>query len=212
MQNSTFFSTFVSKNETAEYKQLNDKSNISNLTNDKLLEKFIEPNDSTFFGELYRRHIPLVYGLCLKYLENEAAAHDAVMDIFESLFQKIAQYEIQNFNSWLYSVSKNHCLQVIRQEKRINFVNIEEVRVENDPFFTLIDRQEVVEEESTALNYCMTTLSDEQQTSIRYFYMEEKSYADIVVLTGFSLNSVKSYIQNGKRNLKNCITKVLAKN
>ena len=191
---------------------MNDKTNISNLTDDELLEKFIKTNDSTFFGELYRRHIPLVYGLCLKYLENEAAAHDAVMDIFENLFEKIAQYKIQNFNSWLYSVSKNHCFQVIRQEKHINFVNIEEVRVENDPFFTLIDRQEAAEEESAALNYCMTTLTDEQQVSIRYFYMEEKSYADIVVLTGFALSKVKSYIQNGKRNLRNCIVRVLEKN
>ena len=191
---------------------MNNKEEIAHLTSEELLEKFTKTRDSVFFGELYRRHIPLVYGLCLKYLENEAAAHDAVMDIFESLFEKIAQYDIQNFNSWLYSVSKNHCFQVLRKEKRTIFVNIDDVSVENDPFFTLIDKQDAAEEENAALNYCMTALSEEQQTSIRYFYMEEKSYADIVALTGFTLNSVKSYIQNGKRNLKNCITRVLAKN
>ena len=188
---------------------MSSKEEIAHLTSEELLEKFTKTRDSAFFGELYRRHIPLVYGLCLKYLENEAAAHDAVMDIFEGLFEKMAQYNIQNFNSWLYSVSKNHCFQILRKEKRTIFVNIDDVGVENDPFFTLIDKQDAAEEENAALNYCMTTLSDEQQTSIRYFYMEEKSYADIVALTGFTLNSVKSYIQNGKRNLKNCITRVL---
>jgi RNA polymerase sigma-70 factor (ECF subfamily) len=190
---------------------LRDKKKISKLDNEELLKQFFQTRDSVFFGELYRRNIPLVYGLCLKYLENEESARDAVMDIFENLLEKIAQYDIQNFNSWLYSVSKNHCLHVIRKEKRTIFVNIEDVGVENDVFFTLIDKQET-EEENAALKYCMTTLPDEQQTSISYFYLEEKSYADIVVLTGFALNQVKSYIQNGKRNLKNCIIKVLTKN
>ncbi|MDR0334163.1 MAG: sigma-70 family RNA polymerase sigma factor [Dysgonamonadaceae bacterium] len=188
-----------------------NKKKISKLDEEELLKQFFQTHESAFFGELYRRYIPLVYGLCLKYLENEELAHDAVMDIFEDLLGKIAQYEIQNFNSWLYSVAKNHCLHVIRKEKRTIFVNIEDAGVENNDFFTLIDKQET-EEKNAALKYCMTTLPDEQQTSINYFYLEEKSYADIVVLTGFALNQVKSYIQNGKRNLKNCITKVLAKN
>jgi RNA polymerase sigma-70 factor (ECF subfamily) len=184
---------------------LKGKEKISNLENEELLKQFVQTRNPALFGELYRRHIPLVYGLCLKYLADEASAHDAVMDIFESLFEKIAQYDIQNFNSWLYSVAKNHCLQIIRKEKRTIFVNIDDVGVENDVFFTLIDRQET-EEEIAALKYCMQKLPDEQHTSIRYFYMEEKSYADIVALTGFTLSKVKSYIQNGKRNLKNCIT------
>jgi RNA polymerase sigma-70 factor (ECF subfamily) len=195
----------------SQHKQLINKKKISKLDEEELLKQFFQTHESAFFGELYRRYIPLVYGLCLKYLENEESAHDAVMDIFEDLLGKIAQYKVQNFSSWLYSVSKNHCLHVIRKGKRTIFVNIEDVGVENDDFFTLIDKQES-EEENAALKYCMTTLPDEQQTSINYFYLEEKSYADIVILTGFALNQVKSYIQNGKRNLKNCITKVLAKN
>jgi RNA polymerase sigma-70 factor (ECF subfamily) len=187
------------------------KEKISKSNNEELLEQFFQTRNSDFFGELYRRNIPLVYGLCLKYLENEESARDAVMDIFENLLEKIAQYEIQNFNSWLYSVSKNHCLHIIRKEKRTIFVNIDDISVENDDFFTLIDKPET-DEENAALNYCLTTLPVEQKQSINYFYLEEKSYADIVELTGFALNKVKSYIQNGKRNLKNCIIKVLAEN
>ena len=55
----------------------------------------------------------------------------------------------------------------------------------------------------------MKELGEEQRRSIEYFYYENRSYADIVDLTGYPLNKVKSFIQNGKRNLKNCITKIL---
>ena len=187
---------------------MKNNSKISDLTNEELLKIFLESGDVAYFGELYRRYVPLTYGLCLKYLNNTDAAHDAVMDIFENLIQKISKYEINNFHSWLYSVAKNHCLLMLRKEKQTSFVNIEDAFVENEDFFTLIDKPQS-EEEMAALAHCLETLPENQRSSINFFYIEEKSYADIVEITGFTLNNVKSFIQNGKRNLKSCIIKVL---
>ena len=130
------------------------------------------------------------------------------MDIFEALVEKVPQYEINNFRTWLYSVVKNHCLQVLRKDKQINYINIEEGFVENQTIFTLTDIAQS-QEETEALEYCLTTLPEEQRVSINYFFYDDKSYADIVDLTGFALSKVKSYIQNGKRNLKGCIIQVL---
>jgi RNA polymerase sigma-70 factor (ECF subfamily) len=183
---------------------------IESYTDEDLLAFIKKSNDSKFIGELYRRYIPLVYGLCLKYLNNQEKAQDAVMDVFALLVDKMANYEIKNFSTWLYSVAKNHCFQIIRKEKQTISVNIEDVVVENDASFTLLDKQQS-DEEVEALNYCMTTLCEEQRTSINYFFYEEKSYAEIVDLTGYALGQVKSYIQNGKRNLKNCVVQFLSK-
>jgi RNA polymerase sigma-70 factor (ECF subfamily) len=90
-------------------------------------------------------------------------------------------------------------------------VNIDDIAMENEDFFTLIDKEQS-EEEITALKYCMETLTVEQQISVKLFYYENLSYADIVEQTGYILSKVKSYIQNGKRNLKSCIIKVLKTN
>ncbi|MBK5196461.1 MAG: sigma-70 family RNA polymerase sigma factor [Proteiniphilum sp.] len=162
-----------------------------------------------FFGELYRRYIPMVYGLCLKYLANGADAQDAVMDLFEDVSQKIKRYEIQNFHTWLYSVAKNHCLLRLRKENKAFFVQFEEAVMENGSFFTLLDREKSDDEEVSALAFCMNELGEEQRRSIEFFYYQEKSYADIVTMTGYTLDKVKSYIQNGKRNLKNCVKRIL---
>ncbi|MGI6047426.1 MAG: RNA polymerase sigma factor [Petrimonas sp.] len=182
--------------------------NIAKLSNEELFEIYKKEHQTVHFHELYRRYIPMLYGLCLKYLGNEQDAQDAVMDLFENLTEKVSNYEITNFHSWLYTVAKNHCLLKIRKEKQVYFEDINEAVMENGDFFTLLD-EEKSNEEKSALEYCMTELNEEQRTSIEYFYYENKSYADIVLLTGYSLNKVKSYIQNGKRNLKNCITRVL---
>ena len=202
------FFTFVQLNNLAHRIFLKNKQKISDYSNEELLATFIESGDAAFFGELYRRYIPLVFGLCLKYLNNRDEAHDAVMDLFETLLEKVPLYEIKNFNTWLYSVAKNHCLLKLRKEKQTSFVNIDDAFVENEDYFTLLDKPQT-EEEMAALAHCMEALPDKQKISIRFFYIEEKSYADIVDLTGFTLNKVKSFIQNGKRNLKSCILKVL---
>lgn len=150
----------------------------------------------------------MLYGLCLKYLRNEQDAQDAVMDLFEYLNEKISNYEIANYHSWLYTVAKNHCLLKLRKDKQMFFEDINDKIMENSDFFTLLDEDKSNEEQS-ALEYCMKELGKEQRATVEYFYYENKSYADIVLLTGYSLNNVKSYIQNGKRNLKNCITRIL---
>lgn len=188
---------------------MKNSDKITNLGNDQLLLLYRENGNPDYFGELFRRYIPLLYGLCLKYLGKEEDAQDAVMDLFESLSENVRRYDIHNFHTWLYSVAKNHCLQRLRHEKQTVFINIDQSVMENSNFFTLIDKEQQSDDEKSALNFCMKALNEEQHASIHYFYFEEKSYADIASLTGYPLEKVKSYIQNGKRNLKNCIVKFL---
>jgi RNA polymerase sigma-70 factor (ECF subfamily) len=196
------------KTFTIKHNHLEKSNKITTLSNDELLVLFQKNGNPAHFGELFRRYIPLLYGLCLKYLGKEEDAHDAVMDLFENLSEKVRQYTIKNFHTWLYSVAKNHCLQRLRNEKRTIFVNIDSSVMENGDFFTLLDTEQSGDEKS-ALDFCMKKLNGEQHTSISLFYFEEKSYADIVSLTGYPLEKVKSYIQNGKRNLKNCIVQFM---
>jgi len=175
-------------------------------SDDELLNQFIQTANQEFLGLLYSRYIPLVYGLCLKYLQQIEDAEDAVNNIYEELTQKIHNYKIDNFKTWLYSVAKNHCLQILRKEKNIIFEDFSVQNMESDDFEHLLDVCEDKEKEN-ALNYCLDTLPVEQRQCVVHFFFDNFSYNDIVEKTGFALNKVKSYIQNGKRNLKICILK-----
>jgi len=177
-------------------------------SDDELLTQFVQTSNQELLGQLYSRYIPLVYGLCLKYLQQKEDAEDAVNNIYEELTRKVHKYQIDNFKTWLYSVAKNHCFQVLRKEKNRIFEEIDTRVMESDDFEHLIDADENKEKEN-ALNYCLTTLPEEQRLCIVHFFFDDLSYADIVEKTGFALNKVKSYIQNGKRNLKICILKIV---
>ena len=68
------------------------KRTISKLSDEELLTHYAQSGDTEYFGELYNRYIPLLYGLCLKYLSDEARAQDAVMQLFEELLSKVSKY------------------------------------------------------------------------------------------------------------------------
>ncbi len=173
---------------------------------DRLLAAFVETGDATWFGELYGRYMPLVYGLCLKYLGNAADAEDAVMELFEELVPKIENYRIKNFRTWLWSVARNHCLQRLRREKRTVRVDFEDRIVESAPFLHLLS-EGADEAALTTLERCMGKLPERQREAVAMFFIEKRSYADIADATLGEVKGVKSYIQNGKRNLRLCLEK-----
>jgi RNA polymerase sigma-70 factor (ECF subfamily) len=182
------------------------KKNISILPDEELLLQYKNSGDSLYFGELYNRYIPLIYGVCLKYFRDEDKAQDTVMQVFENLLPKISQYNIEVFRTWIYSVVKNQCLQVLRKENREISVDFSANYMELDEILHLLEEEED-EERMDALKNCLEKLPEQQRMSIQCFFMEEMSYAEIVDTTNYTLNQVKSYIQNGKRNLKICIEK-----
>ena len=174
-------------------------------TDEELLLLYKNSGKSDYFGKLYDRYIPLVYGLCLKYLQNEDDAQDAVMQLFEELIAKVLKHDIQTFRTWLYTVSKNHCMQILREKERSLNVEFRPDFMESDNILNLLDEEEDNSELIKALHYCLEKLPEQQRVSIVRFFNEGLSYAEIVDATGFPLTKVKSYIQNGKRNLKICM-------
>jgi RNA polymerase sigma-70 factor, ECF subfamily len=190
------------------YKFLKKRLLLQTYKDHELLNKYKETLDAEYFGILYSRYIPLLYGLCLKYFKDEYKAQDAVMQVFENLLTKILEYNIDNFKSWVYKVSKNHCLQQLRAENKEIKIDFNLDIVESEDILHLLDEKEGVKKYSI-LEECISKLPEPQKISIVSFFFNDKSYRDICDATQYSLKSVKSYIQNGKRNLKFCLEKKL---
>lgn len=180
-------------------------------SDENLLSEYLKTRDMEVLGELYKRYMHLVYGVCLKYFKERTTSQDAVIQIFEKLVIEIDKHEIRNFKSWLYVVTKNHCLMEIRKTnpgKIISVAGENEMAVfmENDLELHPIDR-EADEINEQALNDCIEKLKEEQKNCIRLFYFESKSYREICSILSLEEKKVKSFIQNGKRNLKICLEK-----
>jgi RNA polymerase sigma factor (sigma-70 family) len=187
-------------------KFIKNTSRLKQLEDAALITQYKATGDLEILGVLYNRYMHLVFGVCLNYLKDEEQSKDAVMQIFEELIVKVKAHEIQNFKSWLHVLSRNHCLMVLRKASKNNIVSLDESFVENTDFVHL-DIEDTKEQQLSVMEKCMETLNTEQRICVDLFYLQEKCYKEIVDITGYDMLKVKSYIQNGKRNLKICIEK-----
>lgn len=183
------------------------KKNLKNKDDQQLLLDYLADGDLEVLGELFGRYMHLVYGVALKYLKNRDEAKDAVTQIFERLIIEIPKFEIQNFKSWLFVVTKNFCLMEIRKEKanknRFDKFSVDQ-NMESANLVHPID-EDVNATMQKNLNHCIERLKKEQKDCIQLFYYQEKGYKEIAEELVLAEKKVKSYIQNGKRNLKICL-------
>jgi len=180
------------------------------LTDAELVLAYKKSADINLVGDLFQRYMDLVYGVCLKYLKNPENAQDSVISIFEELVSKLQKHEIDNFKAWLYTLSKNHCLMRLRSEKRQIVVNLDVELMQSEENVHLNGELEK-EENFKKLDYCLNQLQEDQRRVIELFYLQSKCYNEISAETGMEWNTVRSFIQNGRRNLKICMESSAAK-
>ncbi|WP_379087482.1 RNA polymerase sigma factor [Pedobacter sp. UC225_65] len=187
-------------------KFIKNTARINEQDDSSLIAAYKESGNLEVLGTLYNKYMHLVFGVCLNYFKDEEQSKDAVMQIFEELVVKLKVHEVQNFKSWLHVLSRNHCLMALRKASKNPTVAMEDNFVENADFVHL-DIDDTRETQLSVMEKCMETLPEEQRKSVDLFYLQEKCYKEVAEITGYDMLKVKSYIQNGKRNLKICIEK-----
>lgn len=175
----------------------------SKLSDEELLQLYRHSGDNIWLGHLLQRYTILLLGIAMKYLNEKNAAYDAVQQIFLKSLSQLPAGEIGNFKGWLYILMRNHCLQIIRDKKHfaateaLDYVPADNLDIES------LQKQEV---DLKRLQVALTQLPEAQRRCIDAFYLEHKSYQQIMAECGFSFAEVKSHIQNGKRRLRILLT------
>ncbi len=177
---------------------------ISSAASDsELLEEYKTSGSLDILGELYQRYMELVYGVCLKYLNDPEDAKDGVINIFEELIGKLRKHNVDNFKGWLYQLTKNHCLMLLRKHKTVPVnIDLSFMQIEENVH---LDDELNKEENFNQMQYCMGQLLQQQRQVIELFYLKGKCYKEIAEITEIEVNKVRSFIQNGRRNLKICM-------
>jgi len=177
----------------------------------ELIGRFKKSGDLEDLSALYSRYMHLVYGVCLKYLNDRESSKDAVMQIFEKLSVDLLNHEVENFKSWLHVLTRNFCLMKLRSEKtkkeKEEKIKKDAIIFMESPYEMHHENGQAMDSDINALKNCIEKLNEEQKKCVSLFYLEEKCYQEIADSSGYDLKKVKSHIQNGKRNLKICLEK-----
>jgi RNA polymerase sigma factor (sigma-70 family) len=177
------------------------------ISDNELLEYYYADNNQEWIGILLQRYTLLLLGVCMKYLKDETEARDCVQQVFLKVLTEAPKYKIEFFKSWLYMVAKNHCLMRLRDKGGKGTKELADHHLAEEE----TDKGDLLQTEVTydLLEESINELNEEQKICITFFYLQKQSYQQVTERTGFSLMQVKSYIQNGKRNLKIILEKKL---
>lgn len=171
------------------------------MSDEDIIQRYLQTDENAMVGELYNRYARLVFGLSLKYLKNKEESKDLLLGVFERLLVDLKKYEIKNFKSWLYTYTKNECLMFLRK-KSLNVIESDVFEANVRAYDDEVELENSAEDKLVVLEKHVSTLAYEQQQCIRMFFMENKSYQQISDETGLTFKQIKSFIQNGKRNLR----------
>jgi RNA polymerase sigma factor (sigma-70 family) len=177
----------------------------SDITDKELIAAYKSSNDLSYVSTLYQRYMDLVFGVCLKYFKDGEKSKDAVMDIYEELCKKLKLHEVDNFKGWLQVLARNYCLMQLRSPRNMKTTEFNADFMQSNQATHLENGILEKEENFKKLEECMGQLTAEQKQSIELFFLQKKCYNEIAAITGYEWSKVRSYIQNGKRNLKLCM-------
>lgn len=189
---------------------------IKSKSDHELVADFKATGNSIVVGELFRRYKHLVLGVCRKYLKDDDESQDVQMQIFEKLLTDLHKHEIDQFKAWLYMVTRNTCLMYLRslKSKKAGQAEMQKV-LEQD--MEIESSLHLSDEGSNnrmldLMEQMLEQLQETQKICVDMFYLKKKTYKEIHEATGYSMNEVKSYIQNGKRSLKLLMDRQLNEN
>lgn len=183
-------------------------------TDEELLSLFYKDGNNYWLGNLLERYTLLMLGVCLKYLKNMEDAKDAVQQVCTSIITNLSKHNIQNFKAWILVVTRNYCLMQFRKNAGKRNIELTDKLYIEDASTSKAELEEQWLKEVTLekITESLLELNEDQRVCMDFFYLQQKSYKDIMALTGFDFNQVKTHIQNGKRNLKLIVMQKLKEN
>ncbi|MCU0327462.1 MAG: sigma-70 family RNA polymerase sigma factor [Chitinophagales bacterium] len=185
-------------------------SNIAQLSDEELIKMYRFSHDEKYLAELFLRYTALVFAVAIKHLKNQKEAEEITLTVFNKISSDLKRYEIKNFSKWLHNLIKNICIVETKKrnatEEESKMILIEELNTDEDEMFINVNVKETADQnikfDSNNLRIAIDTLSENQKVCIDLFYIQNKSYQEVSEITGFTINQVKTNIQNGKRLLK----------
>lgn len=164
---------------------------FESLTDDELIERFQEADDSAFRA-LYKRHQPKIFQTVAYYIKDRTLAEDLSQEAFIKIVTSLRQgryCEKGKFLQWALRLVHNHCLDYLRRKNNTAYVPdftdtvLTHLAVPSAEM-TLINQQTAAQ-----LNALVAKLSPEQKIVLHYRHVEELSFKEIAHLTNTSVNT-----------------------
>jgi len=179
---------------------------------DAVLMLRVKRGDRAAFAGLVEKYKQPVLNFVFRSLRDEAEAEDVAQNVFLQVYKSRARYErTAKFSTWLFTITRNLCLNEIRRRSRHPAESLEESHPESDdvPARQYEDKKVFLPTENllhgelaSKIEEALAALPEAQRTAILLCRRDELSYEEIAEVLDCSLSATKSLIHRGRETLK----------
>ncbi len=167
-------------------------------TDQQLIERYLQ-GDRESMGILYQRYSEKVYAKCLSFMKNADEAYDLTQDILLKSFEKMKTFRgTASFSTWLYSITVNHCTEVLRKKKNKHYTDIDtcyHLEEEASEDIDVLMEQELQFEQVKTLLDGMPEL-DRQLLVLKY--EQKKSIKELQEMFGLGASAIKMRLSRAR--------------
>jgi RNA polymerase sigma-70 factor (ECF subfamily) len=168
------------------------------LTDEEVIDKYLATQSSVYFSILYDRFITKVYSKCISLLKDEVKAQDAAQEIFIKIFTNLAKFNRKSkFSTWVYSITYNFCIDVIRKSKKQSKLFSDE-EAEGQEIIEEVDDKVLLEMELDRLKIVLDLLNVDDKAVLIMKYKEGLSIKDISEVFDKTESAIKMKIKRAK--------------
>jgi len=171
------------------------------FTDEQLVNEYIN-GDNNCLGKLYERYYKKVYHKCLSFTRNPDEANDIAQDILMKAFANITSFKGKSkFATWLFAITKNHCIAYSRERKNIHFENI--IYNENlaeEP--TDLNERELYEQRELILDCMLKDIRETERKMLILKYQQNYSIKDLQKELNISASAVKMRLQRARQKVQ----------
>jgi RNA polymerase sigma factor (sigma-70 family) len=170
---------------------------ISTLKDDEIIGKIVAEGLSKYFDVLYHRYHRKVLNKCHSFVKNKAIAEELTEDIFSKTFEKLPSFkQLSSFSSWLYSITYNHCIDYLREKKKLHYPEWNR----NNEMPDIIDE---IDENYDAINYenlllTLELIHPEEKALLLMKYKDDLSMKQISAALRISEDAAKMRLKRAR--------------
>jgi len=173
-----------------------------NSTDEELVKLFLESQDNRYFEKLYERYSFKVYQKCLSLIKDASKAEDLTHDVFLKLIFKMDTFkEDAKFSTWLFSITYNHCMDLLRSNKK-RVVTVYEETADQIDDFDMLAVFESEEVNMQSLKHALDQLNLDDKALLFMKYMDDLSIRDIAKTFKLTESAVKMRLMRSREKLK----------
>jgi RNA polymerase sigma factor (sigma-70 family) len=169
------------------------------LTDNEVVREYIRTQNEVYFSQLYRKYANKVYGKCLSILKNDDEARDAVQDIFVKIMLNMSGFgEKSQFSTWIYSITYNYCIDMIRKRKKEKTLFSDEIENASDVADEEVPDEYLMEMDIKQLKIVLEKLPAGDRAVLLMKYQDEMSIRDIADGMDKTESAIKMKIKRAK--------------